>query len=51
MHATILHFLALLCFLEKNFDEYFLRNTGNKNIEALHGTFKGGTICGVAGEN
>ena len=44
VHAAILHFLALfLCFPEKNFDEYFLRNTGNRNIEALHGTFRGGT--------
>ena len=44
MHAAILHFLALsLCFPEKKFDEYFLRNTGNRNIEALHGTFRDGT--------
>ena len=44
VHAAILHFLALfLCFPEKSFQEYSLRNTGNRNIEALHGTFRGGT--------
>lgn len=41
VHAAINHFLCLfLCFPNT---PYSLRNTGNRTIEALHGTFRGGT--------
>uniref|UniRef100_A0A1X7U6J9 Uncharacterized protein n=1 Tax=Amphimedon queenslandica TaxID=400682 RepID=A0A1X7U6J9_AMPQE len=44
VHAAILHFLGLfLCFPEMDFHRYALRNTGNRSLEALHGTFRGGT--------
>ena len=43
-HAGIIHQLALyLSFPELNTEDYFLRNTGNRGIEALHSIFQGGT--------
>ena len=44
VHAAINHFLCLfLCFPSIPFTQYSLRNTGNRSLEALHGTFRGGT--------
>ena len=43
-HAGILHQLALfLCFPGLPLEEYSLRHTGNRGIEAVHGIFRGGT--------
>ena len=43
-HAGILHQLALyLSFPEISMEDYFLRNTGNRGIEAIHSIFRGGT--------
>ena len=44
-HAGILHQLALfLCFPELDFDQYSLRNTGNRGIEAVHSILRGGCV-------
>ena len=44
VHAAINHFLCLfLCFPDIPMTQYSLRNTGNRSLEALHGTFRGGT--------
>ena len=44
VHAGILHQLSLyLCFPSLAWEEYSLRNTGNRGIEAIHGAFRGGT--------
>ena len=43
-HAGILHQLALFfCFPDLDFNQYSLRNTGNRSIEAVHGIFRGGS--------
>ena len=44
VHAGILHQLSLyLCFPSLTWEEYSLRNTGNRGIESIHGAFRGGT--------
>lgn len=44
VHAGILHQLSLyLRFPSLRWEEYSLRNTGNRGIESIHGAFRGGT--------
>lgn len=43
-YAGVLHQLSLyLCFPDIPLEDYSLRNTGNRGIEAVHGVFRGGT--------
>ena len=43
-HAGILHQLVLfLSFPDLNINEYNLRDTGNRSIEAMHSVLRGGT--------
>ena len=44
VHAGINHLLCIyLCFPGSSLAAYSLRHTGNHGIEAIHGTFRGGT--------
>ena len=44
VHAGINHQLALfLCFPDLLIEEFSLRGTGNRGLEAIHGMFRGGT--------
>ena len=44
VHAVINHFLSLyLSFPNLSFNQCVLQNTGNRSLEAIHGTFRGGT--------
>ena len=44
VHAGINHLLCMyLCFPGSSLAAYSLRHTGNHGIEAIHGTFRGGT--------
>ena len=44
VHAGINHLLTLyLLFPDQSIEEYSLRNTGNRGLEAFHSIFRGGT--------